>query len=131
MSRTYKWQSENREDQANFLEALVRLFRTLTVPQTPLYLDGLHDYNAPGKVRYSCPVQGLTLQKLFPNLRLFEIRSEWIPHLHRPDAYRGRKQRSLKHLNEHHHLSFIHTTGLFPHDQIRQSVLCVTTDLLR
>jgi len=61
MSRTYKWQSENREEQTNFLEALVRLFRTLTVPQTPLYLDGLQDYNAPGKVRCSCPVQGLTL----------------------------------------------------------------------
>jgi len=46
LSRTYKWQTENREDQVNFVDALIRLFRTLSRPQAPLQLDGVQDYDA-------------------------------------------------------------------------------------
>ncbi|PPQ62995.1 hypothetical protein CVT24_006101 [Panaeolus cyanescens] len=45
LSRTYKWQTENRDDQAAFLEALVRLFRTITNGQVPLQLDGVPDFD--------------------------------------------------------------------------------------
>jgi hypothetical protein len=41
MSRTYKWQTENHQDQVSFLEALVRLFRTLS---GSLHLEGLPDF---------------------------------------------------------------------------------------
>ncbi|KAF9527786.1 exocyst complex component Sec3-domain-containing protein [Crepidotus variabilis] len=47
MSRTYKWQTENRDDQAQFVEALVRLFRTLSGSQASLHLDGVKDFEVP------------------------------------------------------------------------------------
>ncbi|PPQ67093.1 hypothetical protein CVT25_005694 [Psilocybe cyanescens] len=47
LSRTYRWRTESREDQANFLEALVRLFRTVTNGQAPLQLEGLQDFEIP------------------------------------------------------------------------------------
>ncbi|KAF8807747.1 exocyst complex component, sec3 subunit [Phlegmacium glaucopus] len=45
LSRTYRWQTENREDQTKFLEDLVRLFRTVTNGQAPLQLDGIQVFN--------------------------------------------------------------------------------------
>ena len=48
LSRTYKWQTESREDQQGFIEALVRLFRTVAGPQAPLQLDGVQDLDIPG-----------------------------------------------------------------------------------
>ncbi|CAA7268018.1 unnamed protein product [Cyclocybe aegerita] len=51
LSRTYRWQTENKDDQASFLEALVRTFRTLPGGQTPsLKLDGVDDYRPSGVV---------------------------------------------------------------------------------
>lgn len=44
MSRTYKWETENQEDQITFLGALVRLFRTFSGSKARLYLDGLPDF---------------------------------------------------------------------------------------
>ncbi|KAF8167736.1 exocyst complex component, sec3 subunit [Crassisporium funariophilum] len=43
LSRTYRWQTESRDDQINFLESLVRLFRVVTNNQAPLQLDGVQD----------------------------------------------------------------------------------------
>nr|GAT61106.1 predicted protein [Mycena chlorophos] len=45
LSRTYKWQTEKAGDQAQFLEAIVRLFRTVA-PGAPLQLEGLDDVPA-------------------------------------------------------------------------------------
>ncbi|PPQ64521.1 hypothetical protein CVT26_002060 [Gymnopilus dilepis] len=45
LSRTYRWETESREDQASFLEAMVRLFRTVTQGQVPLQLDGVRDFD--------------------------------------------------------------------------------------
>ena len=45
LSRTYRWQTENREDQVNFLDDLVRLFHTVTNGQTSLQLDGVQNFN--------------------------------------------------------------------------------------
>ncbi|KAF9479714.1 exocyst complex component, sec3 subunit [Pholiota conissans] len=39
LARTYRWQTENQDDQANFLEALIRLFRVVSGPQAPLQLE--------------------------------------------------------------------------------------------
>jgi len=51
LSRTYRWQTENKEDQTKFLEDLVRLFRTVTNGQAPLQLDNVQDFNiTAGKV---------------------------------------------------------------------------------
>ncbi|KAJ7630772.1 exocyst complex component sec3 subunit [Roridomyces roridus] len=46
LSRTYRWQTENPPDQSQFLEAVVRLFRTV-LPDASLQLDGLDDAPAP------------------------------------------------------------------------------------
>ncbi|KAF7339614.1 Sec3-PIP2-bind domain-containing protein [Mycena sanguinolenta] len=43
LSRTYRWQTENPADQAQFLEAMIRLFHTVA-PDAPLQLDGVQDY---------------------------------------------------------------------------------------
>ncbi|KAJ6519655.1 exocyst complex component sec3 subunit [Mycena sanguinolenta] len=43
LSRTYKWQTENPADQAQFLEAMIRLFHA-AAPDAPLQLDGVEDY---------------------------------------------------------------------------------------
>lgn len=40
LSRTYRWQTENENDQANFVEALVRLFRAVS-GNAPLQFDGV------------------------------------------------------------------------------------------
>ncbi|KIK07465.1 hypothetical protein K443DRAFT_673379 [Laccaria amethystina LaAM-08-1] len=40
LSRTYRWQTENQDDQASFLEALISLFRVIT-SGAPLQLDGI------------------------------------------------------------------------------------------
>lgn len=40
LSRTYRWQTENQDDQASFLEALINLFRVIT-SGAPLQLDGI------------------------------------------------------------------------------------------
>ncbi|KIY45788.1 hypothetical protein FISHEDRAFT_48677 [Fistulina hepatica ATCC 64428] len=40
LGRTYRWQTEDATDQANFVEALVRLFKTLT-SGAPLHFQGL------------------------------------------------------------------------------------------
>ncbi|KAJ7357195.1 exocyst complex component sec3 subunit [Mycena albidolilacea] len=45
LSRTYRWQTENAPEQAQFLEALIRLFHTVA-PDAPLQLDGVEDYGA-------------------------------------------------------------------------------------
>ncbi|KAK7064364.1 Sec3-PIP2-bind domain-containing protein [Favolaschia claudopus] len=45
LSRTYKWQTENASDQAQFLEATIRLFRAV-VPDASLQLEGVEDYSA-------------------------------------------------------------------------------------
>ncbi|KAF8913023.1 exocyst complex component Sec3-domain-containing protein [Gymnopilus junonius] len=45
LSRTYKWETESREDQASFLEAMIRLFRTVTMGQAPLQLNGVRDFD--------------------------------------------------------------------------------------
>ncbi|KAF8973564.1 exocyst complex component Sec3-domain-containing protein [Flammula alnicola] len=45
LSRTYRWQTESRDDQLHFLEAVVRLFRTVTGGQAPLQLDGVQDFD--------------------------------------------------------------------------------------
>ena len=64
MSRTYKWQTENRDDQANFLDAFVRLFRILYGPQTSLCLDGLQDHEiSAGTPHDLCSVQELMIHK--------------------------------------------------------------------
>jgi hypothetical protein len=41
LSRTYRWDTESRDDQAQFLQAIVRLFRTETRGAAPLHLDGV------------------------------------------------------------------------------------------
>lgn len=41
LSRTYRWQTENPTEQSTFLEALVRLFRTVTAGAASLQLEGL------------------------------------------------------------------------------------------
>ncbi|KAJ7932567.1 exocyst complex component sec3 subunit [Mycena leptocephala] len=46
LSRTYRWQTESPPDQSQFLEAVVRLFRTVS-PDGPLQLEGVEDYSAP------------------------------------------------------------------------------------
>lgn len=61
LSRTYRWQTENQDDQASFLEALIRLFRVIT-SGAPLQLDG---------IEVAAPVTGLpmyhgTVSKLTP-----------------------------------------------------------------
>lgn len=64
MSRTYKWQTENRDDQATFLDAFVRLFRILSGPQAPLHLDGLRDHEIlAGTPHDLCLVQELIIRK--------------------------------------------------------------------
>lgn len=64
MSRPYKWQTENRDDQANFLDAFVRLFRILYGPQAPLFLDGLQDYEiSAGTPHDLCSVQELIIHE--------------------------------------------------------------------
>ena len=47
MSRTYIWQSENLAEQANFIDALVRLFRKVTGGIAALHLEGFQDTNGP------------------------------------------------------------------------------------
>lgn len=50
LSRTYRWQTENQNDQANFLASLVQLFRTVTKGGAQLQLEGLRDPGSiPGK----------------------------------------------------------------------------------
>jgi len=44
LSRTYRWQTEDREEQAIFLDNLVRLFRTVKNGQVSLHLHGVQDY---------------------------------------------------------------------------------------
>lgn len=44
LSRTYRWETESPPDQEQFLEALIRVFRTTFGPQTPLQLEGIADY---------------------------------------------------------------------------------------
>ncbi|KAF8640686.1 hypothetical protein AX17_000342 [Amanita inopinata Kibby_2008] len=41
LARTYRWQTENQADQANFLADLIRLFRTVTSSTMPLHLEGI------------------------------------------------------------------------------------------
>ena len=56
MSRTYKWQTESPEDQLSFLDDIVRLFRVLSGPQVPLYLEGLPEFVvSTGKVTFFSP----------------------------------------------------------------------------
>ncbi|KDR85366.1 hypothetical protein GALMADRAFT_234191 [Galerina marginata CBS 339.88] len=45
LSRTYKWETESQDDQAKFLEAMVRLFRTITKGESPLQLEGVQDFD--------------------------------------------------------------------------------------
>lgn len=45
LSRTYKWQTENRDDQVYFLESLVRLFRITTNGHASLQLEGIQDFD--------------------------------------------------------------------------------------
>ncbi|KAH9486264.1 Exocyst complex component SEC3 [Psilocybe cubensis] len=42
-SKTYRWRSEARADQTEFLETLISTFRKVTKGQIPLQLTGLHD----------------------------------------------------------------------------------------
>ncbi|KAJ7293415.1 exocyst complex component Sec3-domain-containing protein [Mycena rebaudengoi] len=42
LSRTYRWQTENPADQTQFLESLIRLFRTVS-PGSSLQLDGIDE----------------------------------------------------------------------------------------
>ncbi|KAJ7487422.1 exocyst complex component Sec3-domain-containing protein [Mycena galericulata] len=48
LSRPYKWQTENPGDQSQFLEALIRLFRTVT-PESSLQLEGIDDVPSTGR----------------------------------------------------------------------------------
>ncbi|KAJ3511244.1 hypothetical protein NMY22_g15712 [Coprinellus aureogranulatus] len=43
LSRTYRWDTESREQQASFLQALVQLFRSATGGAAPLHLEGVPD----------------------------------------------------------------------------------------
>ena len=64
LSRTYRWQTEDKEDQVDFLENLVRLFRTVTNGQASLRLDGIQDFDvSPGKTLVTQQTQPLTLHQ--------------------------------------------------------------------
>ncbi|EAU92708.2 exocyst protein [Coprinopsis cinerea okayama7 len=52
LSRRYTWDTESREEQAQFLEALVRLFRTTVGPAAPLHLEGVNDYESQDARQY-------------------------------------------------------------------------------
>ena len=71
MSRTYRWQTENKEDQAIFLDNLVRVFRTVTNGQVSLHLDGVQDYNI-----FS---PGITYQRDIPSTPL-DVAANWRDH---------------------------------------------------
>lgn len=43
LSRTYQWESAFAVEQTNFLEALIKLFRTVTGGASSLHLEGLRD----------------------------------------------------------------------------------------
>ncbi|KAJ3524302.1 hypothetical protein NM688_g8587 [Phlebia brevispora] len=51
LARTYRWQTENEQDQANFVIALVRLFRSLN-GGAPLQVVGFRDPDAPGTLPF-------------------------------------------------------------------------------
>ncbi len=42
LARTYKWQTENEKDQADFVLALIKLFRTVA-GGAPLQVKGIRD----------------------------------------------------------------------------------------
>ncbi|KDQ30968.1 hypothetical protein PLEOSDRAFT_1036431 [Pleurotus ostreatus PC15] len=46
ISRTYRWQTESQADQANFINATIRLFRQITNNSVPLQLEGMQDPDA-------------------------------------------------------------------------------------
>ncbi|KAF4605051.1 hypothetical protein EYR40_003834 [Pleurotus pulmonarius] len=46
ISRTYRWQTESQADQANFINAIIRLFRQITNNSVPLQLEGMQDPDA-------------------------------------------------------------------------------------
>ncbi|PFH54821.1 hypothetical protein AMATHDRAFT_353 [Amanita thiersii Skay4041] len=50
LARTYKWNTENQVDQANFLESLIRLFRIVTSSSAPLHLEGISEPKPLGDV---------------------------------------------------------------------------------
>ncbi|OCH94698.1 hypothetical protein OBBRIDRAFT_769029 [Obba rivulosa] len=62
LARTYRWQTEVETDQANFISALVRLFRRMTGGATTLQLVGVQDTESPSS---SQPVQ--TRAERIPN----------------------------------------------------------------
>ena len=48
LSRTYRWETEDALEQRNFVEALVRLFHTVTNGQAPLRVEGIAVPEQPG-----------------------------------------------------------------------------------
>lgn len=53
MARTYRWQSEDAQDQTNFITSLVKLFRMVTGSTTPLQLRGVQMPDASGPCTYT------------------------------------------------------------------------------
>ena len=46
LARTYRWQTENPNDQLDFLVSIIRLFRNITGGSIPLQIVGMRDPDA-------------------------------------------------------------------------------------
>ncbi|KAF9270059.1 hypothetical protein L218DRAFT_888394 [Marasmius fiardii PR-910] len=49
LARTYKWQTENEQDQDSFLKAMIKLYQSITGGSPPLRLEGLGESSQPGR----------------------------------------------------------------------------------
>lgn len=60
LARTYRWDTENPQDQSRFCASVVRLFRTISGPSVPLRLVGLPDYQDVPACAYSIACAAFT-----------------------------------------------------------------------
>jgi hypothetical protein len=76
LARTYKWQTENHLDQANFISAAVKLFYVVTKGTGTLHLVGVRqDEPGPGKITGSSPT--LVIDPYHQPMNLLNHRKLW------------------------------------------------------
>lgn len=78
LARTYKWQTENHLDQANFISAVVKLFYVVTNGTGTLHLVGVRQNEpGPGKITESSPT--LAIHPYYQSMDLLNPLKLWSP----------------------------------------------------
>ncbi|KAF9814500.1 hypothetical protein IEO21_05051 [Rhodonia placenta] len=77
MARTYRWQSEDAQDQTNFITSLVKLFRMVTGSTTPLQLRGVQMPDARME-RAPTPTNGTPLPPASPRRPIGNDRNDTV-----------------------------------------------------